>query len=135
MSSITPQEKLSALSQLIELAKIDGEIERNEVGFIKQIGNLMGISDEEITNLFHQPVKYDPPTSAGERILQFQRMVLLMNVDGDVNPAENEHLLHTGVLLGLNPNAVREVLQKINDYPDSMIPPDDLIRIYMKYEN
>ena len=58
-----------------------------------------------------------------------------MNVDLEVNKKELAHLRFMGMRLGLNPNAVNEVLEKMHDYPNNMIPPNDLIAIYAKHMN
>ena len=129
------QEKRSIISELIELSKIDGEISDEEVQLIKTMGNMIGMSDEEILDCFKNPAPFDPETSTMDRIVQFHRLVLLMNIDGQVKAAELNHLRMIGMRMGLNPDAVNEVLTRMYDYPNNLIPPNDLIAIYSKYMN
>lgn len=128
-------EKKSMLSALIELSKVDGKVTEMETGFIHQIGMQLGVAENELLDLFEHPVEFNPPKQHFERIVQFQRMVLLMNVDLKVDEKELAHLKFMGMRLGLNPNAVNEVLTRMYDYPDNMIPPNDLIAIYAKHMN
>jgi len=128
-------EKKSMISELIELSKVDGKVTEMETGFIHQIGKQMGLEEADMLHLFEFPFPYTPPTEHFERIVQFQRMVLLMNVDMEVHDKELAHLRFMGMRLGLNPNAVNEVLEKMHDYPNNMIPPNDLIAIYAKHMN
>jgi uncharacterized tellurite resistance protein B-like protein len=129
------QEKRSIISELIELSKVDGNVSEQEVALIKQMGSMIGLSDAEILDCFDNPAPFDPETSPLDRIVQFHRLVLLMNVDGEVKAAELNHLRLIGVKMGLNPNAVSEVLTRMYDFPNNMIPPDELIKIYSKYMN
>ncbi len=133
--STTQEEIKSMISELIELSKVDGHVSDQEIGFIQQIGNMMGLANEEILALFKTPAPFNPPDEHFDRIVQFQRMVLLMNVDQDVHPNELNHLKLMGMKLGLNPHAVNEVLEKMDDYPNNMIPPEDLLKIYSKHMN
>lgn len=123
------------ISELIELSKVDGKVTEMETGFIHQIGKQMGLEEADMLHLFELPFPFTPPPEHFERIVQFQRMVLLMNVDLEVNEKELAHLRFMGMRLGLNPNAVNEVLEKMHDYPNNMIPPNDLIAIYAKHMN
>lgn len=129
------REKKSIISELISLGKVDGHVHEDEIGLIKQMGNMIGLSDEIILDLFKNPVPYDPPTDAMERILQFHRLVLLMNVDVNVSPHEIQHVKLMGIRLGLDPDAIEEVLQTMVKYENNVIPPDVLMAIYIKNLN
>lgn len=129
------QEKRSIISELFELSKVDGDISEREIDLIKTMGNMIGLSDEEILDCLKNPAPFDPQTSAQDRIVQFHRLVLLMNVDGEVHASELNHLRLIGVKMGLNPKAIDEVLTRMYDYPNNIIPPQDLIAIYLKHLN
>lgn len=129
------KEKQSIISQMAELAKVDGILTEDEVQFIRSIGHMMGFDDEQITSLIKDPVPFDPPAQEGDRIVQLQRLILLMNVDGESSPEEKEHIRHAGVLLGLNPDAIKEVLHIMHEFPNNVIPPDELIKIFQKHHN
>jgi uncharacterized tellurite resistance protein B-like protein len=129
------EEIRSMISELIALCTIDGEISEKEVGFIKQIGNSMGLKDNEIVALFSKPAPFNPPDGQLDRIVQFQRMVLLMNVDSKIEKSEINHLRLMGLKMGIHPDAVNEILTRMSDYPNNAIPPDALIQIHKKYFN
>ncbi|UKN02934.1 TerB family tellurite resistance protein [Paracrocinitomix mangrovi] len=128
-------EKKSLISQLIELSKVDGYVDEMESGLIKTMGNMIGLSDDEILALFEKPAPFNPPTSHIERIIQFHRLVLLMNVDGEISPNELQMIKLSGIKLGLDEDAIKEVLNRMHDYPNNVIPPDELIRIFTKNMN
>lgn len=125
----------SIVSELIALSQIDGQVTEDEAGLIKKIGNMLGLTDHEILDLFKNPATFKPQTSALDRLVQFHGLVLLMNVDGDIHQEEIVHLRWMGIKLGLNPAAVNEILRQMSNYPNNVIPPDELIAIYKKYLN
>jgi len=129
------QEKLSILSELIQLAKVDEQLDENELGFIKVIAEGLGIADADLEKLYENPVAFDPETTDGERILQFHRLVLLMNVDRTITDSEMNNVKLAAIKLGLNPMATNEVLQRMYDYPNNVIPPNELIAIFVKHHN
>ena len=133
--NINIEEKRSMISELIELSKEDGHVSEEEINFIKQIGKVIGFKDIEIIELFKHPTPFNPPNNHFDRIVHFQQLVLLMNVDQQIDSKEIDHLKKMGIKLGLNPNAINEVLNRMKDYPNNMIPPNDLIAIYSKYLN
>ena len=128
-------ERLSLISELIQLAKRDNQLQENELGFIKAVSESLGISDQQLVDLFENPVAFDPPVNDAERILQFHRLVLLMNVDRTITESEMEYVRLAGLKLGLNPLATNEVLERMYDYPNNVIPPDELIKIFMRHHN
>lgn len=128
-------QKRSLLSQLIELAKSDKELRDAEFRFLLTISKQLGITKEEFLKLFEEKISLIPPKLESERILQLQRLILLMNVDEDIQPSELEYIKEIGVRLGLNPLAINAVLLKMKEYPNYMIPPEELLSIFSTYHN
>ena len=130
------QDKIrSIISELIALSKVDGHVSSDEAALIKHMGNLLGMEDAEILELFDNPAPFDPQSSSEQRVIQFHRMVLLMSVDGEVKQEEINHIQWMGIKLGLNPGMINEILRRMGDYENNVIPPDVLISIYKKYMN
>ena len=66
---------------------------------------------------------------------QFHRLVLMMNVDGEVSPNEIQYLKLAGVKLGLQADVVEEVLREMVKHPNNVVPPEKLLEIYKKNLN
>ena len=128
-------EVLSLLSEMISLVRADHEVNQREYNFIYAIALQFGIEKEELDVLFEKDVKYTPPKPESERILQFHRLVLLMNVDEVQHPEEINKLREFGVRMGLSPFAIDRVLKIMNNFEDRIVPPDVLIDIFKTYYN
>ena len=128
-------EKHSLLSELIKLAKSDDNLREIEFDFLLAIASQMGVTKEEFKQLFEQHIEYLPPKLEAERILQFQRLVLLMNVDQKIDNEEQDYIKNAGIRMGLNPLAVEEVLRVMYEYDNKAVPPDRLIGIFKTYHN
>jgi uncharacterized tellurite resistance protein B-like protein len=128
-------EVLSLLSEMITLVRSDHEVNQKEYNFIYAIALQFGIDKEELDELFNKNVKYSPPKPESERILQFHRLVLLMNVDEVQHPEEINKLKEFGVRMGLSPFAIDRVLKIMNNFEDKIVPPNVLIDIFKTYYN
>ncbi|NJK85951.1 MAG: TerB family tellurite resistance protein [Bacteroidales bacterium] len=129
------KEKLSLITELIKLAKCDHEIREKEYQFISAVAQQLGISKKELDPLFSQFIEFTPPPFEFNRILQFQRLVLLMNIDGDACKDEMLLIRNLGLRLGLNPSSIETILIEMNKYPNKIIPPDILIEIFKQHYN
>lgn len=129
------KEKLSLLSELIKLARSDQEVREQEYQFLQTIARILEVSKEDFDSLFKEYIEFTPPESEFERILQFHRLVLLMNVDQETSDKEVHFLKDMGIRIGLNPEATDQVLTKMNDYPNKVIPPEKLIEIFKERYN
>ncbi|MFN5417756.1 MAG: TerB family tellurite resistance protein [Flavobacteriia bacterium] len=123
-------EKLSLLTELIKLANADLEVREMEHQFLMAIAMQLGISAEEFVPLFEQNIDFVPPVNEFDRILQLQRLILLSNVDLENSENELRFIKELAIKMGLNSLAVDEVLRRMHDYENKIIPPDVLIAIF-----
>jgi hypothetical protein len=129
------KEKLSLLTELIKLARCDHEVREQEYEFLLTIARSLQVGKKEFDQLFHAYIEFTPPASEFDRILQFHRLVLLMNIDQETSQSELEFIKDIGIRLGLNPMATNQVLKAMNAYPDRVIPPEKLIEIFKRQYN
>ena len=129
------EEKLSLLSEMIEFAKADDKIKDEEYNFILAVASQLAVTEEEIGYLIRDASekKYLQPES--QRILQFHRLVLLMNVDQEITESELHKIREIGLQMGLRPEAIDSVLKEMHNYPNKVIPPQELISIFTKFYN
>lgn len=131
----TQKEKLSLLADMIALARTDGKVKDIEYRFLRTVAEQLGIEKTTLDSLFTRKVEQVPLKPESERILQFHRLVLLMNADQSSSPEETEKIKDLGIRMGLNPLATNKVLEIMHQYPNKVVPPDVLIRIFKTYYN
>jgi len=135
MAMSTYKEKLSILSEMIAFAKADHALKDTEYNFLFGVAVSLGIDKEIFDSLLDKQVKIIVPKTQADRILQFHRLVLLMNIDQERNKIEIGKLHNIGLGMGLPPSAIEQVLTVMHDYPDMIIPPEVLINIFKAHYN
>lgn len=129
------EEKLSILSEMISFAKADKVVKESEYNFLLGVASQLGVDRKTFDDLFETKVERIIPNSQADRILQFHRLVLLMNVDQEQSNIEISKLHNIGLGLGLPPSAIEQVLSIMHKYPDKIVPPDVLINIFKAHYN
>ena len=128
-------EKIGLIQLLIGLSKSDHEFDEIERSFISKIAEMIGISRNQLREIENFDTTFAPPKSEFARILQFQQLILLMNIDGKINENETHYIRDVGVRMGLNPLAIEEVFVAVKKYPTGSIPPKLMIDIFTKFYN
>jgi len=123
-------EKLSLLSEMIAFARVDNSLKEIEYNFLLGVAKQLDISQTDFDYLLTNPVSYVRLKSYSERIVQFHRLVLLMNIDAEVSSKELNKLHNFGLRMGLNFDAINKVLELMESFPNKVIPPDFLIDIF-----
>ncbi|MDW5288822.1 TerB family tellurite resistance protein [Formosa sp. PL04] len=123
-------EKLSLLSEMIAFAKTDTKIKSIEYNFLLGVSQQLDISREDFEYLMKNPIAYKHIESYSERIVQFHRLVLLMNLDNERTEKEVIKLFNFGLLMGLSHESINKVLYLMEGFPNKIVPPDVLIDIF-----
>lgn len=132
-------EKLSLLSEMIAFAKYDKDIRNIEYNFLLGVAKQLDISREDFEYLINNPISYTHLKSHSERIVQFHRLVLLMNIEQEFNEANNSKgvvkLYNFGLRMGLSHESITKVLYLMESFPNKLVPPDVLIDIFKTQYN
>ncbi|WP_378187130.1 TerB family tellurite resistance protein [Aquimarina sp. W85] len=129
------EEKLSLLSEMLNFAKIDGVLRSIEYEFIVAVARQLEITKDEVDRISNTNVKSTALPLESQRILQFHRLTLLMNIDGNASEDEINRIKQIGLKMGLRPEAMDTVLSEMHKYPNQIIPPDELVAIFTKFYN
>lgn len=129
------QEKLSLLSELIKLARVDEQVKEIEFQFLFAIAIQLQVEKTDFEKLFDEYIQFTPPKLESDRILQFQRLILLMHIDLDVHSEQINMIKELGIRMGLAPSATNEILRTMNDYPNKIVPVDKLIQLFQVHHN
>ncbi len=129
------QEKLSILSEMIAFAKVDNIIKEPEYSFLLGVASQLGVAEEKFAELLEHQSEHLIPKTQADRILQFHRLLLLMNIDQVQDQLEIRRLHEIGLSMGLPPSAISQVLTVMHNYPNKVIPPKVLINIFKAHYN
>lgn len=128
-------EKLSILTELIKLARIDKDCRDAEYEFLSTIARMLQVQQSDLDKLFNEYIEFTPPNREVNRITQFHRMILLTHVDFHVKSDELDYMRNAGLRLGLHPNAIEAVFEEMDKHEYGMIPADVLIKIFQVNHN
>ncbi|MEO0571255.1 MAG: TerB family tellurite resistance protein [Bacteroidota bacterium] len=129
------QDKLSILSELITFARVDYKLKEDEYDFLLSVANLMKVKKTSLDALLKNTVEISTPKTQLDRIVQFHRLLLLMNIDNEQHTKEIEKLHNIGLWMGLPPSAITQVLEVMHQYPNMAVPPKILLNIFRAHYN
>lgn len=129
-------EKLSLLSEMIAFATYDKDIKEMEYNFLLGVAKQLDISREDFDYLIEHPITYTHLKSHSERIVQFHRLVLLMNIEESADASKGAIKLYNfGLRMGLSHESISKVLYLMESFPNKIVPPDVLIDIFKTQHN
>jgi hypothetical protein len=131
----TQKEKLSILSEMISFAKVDNTIKQAEYDFLFNVSQQLGVRKTVFNELFKTEAEHVIPKSQADRLVQFNRLILLMNVDDTQELNEIRRLHDVGLAMGLPPSAIQQVLSIMHTYPNRVVPPEVIISIFKAHYN
>jgi hypothetical protein len=123
------------LSDLIILAKADEKVTDVEYDFIMRLASRMELSEAEVAELFDNPIPSIPLITELERLTHFYKLVLVMNVDRETHEREIIAVRNFGLKMGIRPGVIDQILLRMNEYEDKIIPSEELLKIFQTYYN
>ncbi len=131
------QEKLSHINDLIKLSKVDGKESHMELNFINSVAARLGIEKNDVAKIKRGEIKItlSTPKKESKVIEQFHRLILLIGIDKLIYKEEVSFCVELGVRMGLNYNAIAEVLKKTIRNPAYIMHLDEMEQIFKKYTN
>lgn len=129
------QSKRAMISDLIVLALADDKVTETESELIYQLAQRMDVSKQEVNDLFVNPMPSAALYTELERISHFYKLVLLMNVDMETHEKEVITVRKFGLKMGIRPGVIDQILIRMDDYENKIIPSDELIKIFQTYYN
>ena len=129
------QEKLSLLQEMIAFALIDGELHDREYDFLEMVAMELEIEKSVFHKLFEKRDSVSVIKDEFHRICQFYRLALLMHSDGVLHEAEQIKINEIGINMGLNPYAMKRVLNLMKNSPNRMVEGDVLLSVFTEQHN
>lgn len=125
-------DKLILLQKMIELAKVDGKINEDEKAFLLRMADFLNISEIELNTFIANGIdkKLVFPKSETDRIFLFKSLLLMTGVDYNWEISEVQFCIEIGMFLGLNPDAVRTLIQTVKNKKGEVVSPEEVINIF-----
>lgn len=128
-------ENLQIISDMLAMAKADQTIHEREYDFILVVAERMGVSKTEVDALLENPQEQMVYKTELQRITQFHRLLLVMNIDEETHFVEIDALRNYGLKLGIRPEAIEQILNEMGDHQNKMIPSERLVEIFKRFYN
>jgi hypothetical protein len=131
------KEKLSHINDLIKLSQADSHEDISEVKFINRVAERLGVEADDVENirLGKMVVTFTPPKEEFKRIADFHRLILLMGIDYNLDDTERQFCFDIGFRMGINFFAIQEILDKMKITPGYVLPPEEIQKIFRKFNN
>lgn len=123
------------LSDLIVLAKADDKVTTSEYDFILTLAETMEIGKKAVDVLFKNPLPSVVQKTELDRITHFYKLILLMNVDNETHEKEITMIRDFGIKMGIRPGVMDQMLIKMEQYENKIIPSDEIMKIFKTYYN
>ena len=129
-------QKLSLLSEMIEFAKVDGELHDREIEFLTLVAQELKVEKDVFVELFRKNPDVKVIKSEAERIHQFYRLALLMHIDGTLHEKENVMIRQLGINMGLSPYATNRILEMMMESPNApLLDPEEILSAFRQQHN
>ena len=131
------KEKLSHINDLIKLSQVDGEESHMELNFINSVAARLGLEKGDVKKIKDGKIEitFSLPKKESQVIEQFHRLIILIGIDKLIYKEEVSFCVELGVRMGLNYNAITEVLRKTLRNPAYIMHLDEMEKIFKKYSN
>lgn len=131
----TEEEKRSLLLEMIAFSTVDGQLHKRELDFLWLVAQELKIDRAFFQDLFHQEYTVKVIKSEFQRIQQFYRLALIMHCDGILHEKEAKAIQQIAIEMGLNPGAVKRVLDLMEKAPNALIDPKVLLKVFQEQHN
>jgi len=129
------EEKLAIIRQLYKMTQADNKVKPVEYSFLYEIALSMEVPLEKLEDIFEYEADFQLPKDMQNKIIQIYRLALVMKVDKEVAQEEINTLKSLALQMGLHPEAVDNMLKKMNENETGTLDFEQLMKIFKVQEN
>ncbi len=133
IKNMTLEEKLALMRQLVKMSKSDQKLQTAERNFLYELALSINLPIEALEDIMDGKNTYLPekiPTNIEDRIIQIYRLVLMMKIDNEISPEEVNTLKSIALELGLHPESVMLLLDRLLESPTGTLEFEELQAIF-----
>ena len=131
-------EKASVLVKiLIHLAKVDGELSKNEFSYLVYVASKLHLPLEKVREIMisEEDLNEILPHDENERMNVLYHLLFMMEADKIIDPEEIKMIYHFALKLGFSEKMEEEFILIFKTYDIDDLPPDAMLKIIQKYQN
>lgn len=126
----TSEEKKELLLEMIAFATVDGQLNKKGYDFLFLIANELNFGKGGFIDLLSQELPKLPDNLKLTRIKQFYKLVIFFQNDGVLYQQDPDLIVHIAISMGLDTDAIRVLIKKVKNVPNSVISDDVLLDIF-----
>jgi uncharacterized tellurite resistance protein B-like protein len=111
------EKRVNFFQNLLLVAVADGYLDRREGNFLVQIGEQIGLTEEDVAALSDKNVEeltFTVPDNDQEKLFELQTMVMMMVEDGEIHEQEYDMCADYAERIGLNKVVLDDFVQKLS---------------------
>jgi len=124
------EEKKELLLEMIAFATVDGQLSKKGYDFLFLIANELNFEKGGFIDLLSQELPKLPENMKLNRIKQFYKLVVFFQNDGVLYKQDPDLIVHIAISMGLDTDAVKYLMKKVKNAPNSSISDDVLWDIF-----
>ena len=127
----------SIIALLYKLSGVDKEISEDEMRYIVQVGDHIGVDEEEISSIILNIDSFDLqiPKNERDRMSILYYLLFLMKADHKVTEEETRVIKEFAFKLGFRSTMTDEMINLVADHVNQNLSPDQLLETIKKYYN
>jgi len=126
----TSEEKKELLLEMIAFATVDGQLNKKGYDFLFLIANELNFGKGGFIDLLSQELPKLPDNLKLTRIKQFYKLVVFFQNDGVLYQQDPDLIVHIAISMGLDTDAIRVLIKKVKNAPNSVISDDVLLDVF-----
>jgi len=133
LKNMTLEEKLAFIRQLYKMSKADNKIDQIEKNFLYELALSINLPIEALEDIMDGKkisIKENLQTNIEDRIIQIYRLVLMMKIDNEISVEEVNTLKSIALELGLRPDSVMLLLDRLLESPTGTLEFAELQAIF-----
>jgi uncharacterized tellurite resistance protein B-like protein len=119
---------------LVQVAEIDGKIDKSEMDFLHREGRKFGLTEPEIDAIVdkERDFHYIPPYSLDEKFGELYSIALVILADGVITESEKRMMRRYAIAAGFSDNTIEKLMELLFKGIQSGLDEEDLLKEFRK---
>lgn len=129
------EEKKELLLEMIAFATVDGQLNKKGYDFLFLIANELNFEKGGFIDLLNHELPTLSNNMKLNRIKQFYHLLVFFQNDGVLQKQDPDLIVHIAISMGLDTDAIKVLIKKVKNAPDTIISDEALWQIFENESN